>query len=515
MNRISADGFPPGRGTWQALLLLMGVSLAVKTVILVASPVITPDGPIYIAQAEAFLKGDWQKGLSLHGNMFLYPLLIAGGSFVVSDLVLAGRLLSLAFSVSTLVPLFLLSRNLFGPRVALWTGLAFAVTPGLNEYSVYVMRDPGFLCMFAWALYFALRAIEFGKIRDFSLMTAFSVLAFLFRLEGGFLLGLFPAFALLYAPVAKAGRAPLLKGALGFLVFFSICCGVVYAFAGSDLLHYNRLQEVFGFVQKPFENGLFSYNPLIKEQLEKMELLIPYGSFDNDFAEIAQEHIRLIYVVGLVACLNKVVHPLFFLALVAGLGMARTWRPGHLFLLFVSLSYLFMDFFHLLHRGFLEARFVYPALLLLLPWAGYGLEKLSRAVRKTPFPNAGFILFAVLFFLVPGVESATDVKRQMVTSKMAGEWLEQHPEMNTGVIAANNREIPFYSGRGVEFVPLPDVDADRLAEIEGTAIQHNAQLLGLVQRFRKERKDPQFEAYDLVQKFTDDKYASYIYRKKP
>ena len=94
------------------------------------------------------------------GNLFFYPLLIASLGRLGMDLFIAGRLLSLLFSVTTVVPLFLMTRRCFDFRTAWWAALAFAVSPGLNEYSVYVMRDPTFLFMFAWSVYFALQAIS-------------------------------------------------------------------------------------------------------------------------------------------------------------------------------------------------------------------------------------------------------------------------------------------------------------------------------------------------------------------
>lgn len=494
------------------LWLLLGLSLIIKISIWVQSPVITPDGPVYIAQAEEFLRGDWQKGLALNGSLFIYPLLIAGLGFLGVDLIVAGQLLSLLFSVSTVLPLFLLSRRLFDTRVAFWATLAFVVAPSLNEFSVYVMRDPGFLCFFAWAIFFALRAVEEENIRAFFLSLVFAFIAFLFRIEAFFLPFLLVLFICFQALFRRKWRTRFIKK-VGLFLLLSLLTGVLAGWAFSDrIFRFNRLGVIVSMMKMPLNKGVFGYDPRVQEELRKMEKVIPMGAVDNDFAEIARENIRLIYFIGLLANVKKVLYPAFFVACLAGLVLFRKYRNAHGLFLWLTASYLLVLYLYLLHRGFIETRYVYVPVFLLLPWVGFGIERiLTRLNRINRLPRFAPLLLVSVLFLVPGVESATEVKRQLISAKEAGLWLAVRPEINVGTLIANQREIAFYAGRGMSFVSTSSTDSEHLAQL---AQKRQAQLISVLRDRGAEPVELRIENFVQVEKFSDKRYETIIFRKQ-
>ena len=491
---------------------LIALSLLIKIGIWVQSPVITADGPVYIAQAEEFLRGNWQHGLALNGNLFIYPLLIAGLGYIGVDLFVAGRLLSLCFSVSTIIPLFLLTSCLFNRRVAFWASLAFAVAPSLNEYSVYVMRDPGFLCMFAWAVYFAVRAIDEERFRFFLFSLGFSFLSFLFRVEGFF----FPFFLVVFILGDAIGRrawlSPFFKKVVVLLILLTLGAAVSGWVFSEKLLRFNRLGNVIQMSKMPFDKGVFSYHPQVEAELRKMEAVIPQGQVDNDFAEIARENIRFIYFVGLMANVKKVLYPAFFFAALIGLIAFRGYRSSQRLFLWLIGSYLLILFLYLLHRSFLETRYVYAPVFLLLPWVGYGIERfLGWLNQKQCLPRVVPPLLIALLFAIPGVESATEVKRQFLSAKQAGEWLAAHPEINVGAIISNRREITFYAKRGLDLIFPRSIDPDYLAPL---AKQRNVELISILRERDEEPVDLSIENFVLLEKFTDRRYETFIFRKQ-
>lgn len=503
LNRLDAR-----RMVW----LLLGLSLIIKISIWVLSPVITPDGPVYIAQAEEFLRGEWQKGLALNGSLFIYPLLIAGLGLLGLDLVVAGRILSLLFSVSTVIPLFLMTQRLFNPRVAFWATLAFVVAPSLNEFSVYIMRDPGFLCMFAWTLLFALQAVAEENIRAFFLSLVFTFLAFLFRIEAFFLPFLLVFFIFGQAIYRRRWRTLFIKQ-VGVFLLLSLLTAAVAGWAFSDqLLRFNRLGLIVYMMKIPLNKGIFGYDPRVQEELRKMEKVIPMGAVDNDFAEISRENIRLIYFIGLLANVKKVLYPAFFVACLAGLVLFRNYRSSHALLVWLTIAYLLVLYLYLLHRGFIETRYVYVPVFLLLPWVGYGIERiLDRLKGVKRLPQFAPLLLVSVLFVVPGVEAATEVKRQLISAKKAGQWLAARPEINIGTLIANQREISFYAGRGMSFVSTSSTDSEHLANL---AQKRQAQLISVLRDRGAEPAELRIENFLQVEKFTDKRYETIIFRKQ-
>lgn len=489
---------------------LMALSLLIKIGIWVQSPVITADGPVYIAQAEEFLRGNWQRGLAI--NTFLYPLLIAGLGSVGVDLFVAGRLLSLCFSVSTVIPLFLLTSRLFNRRVAFWATLAFVVAPSLNEYSVYVMRDPGFLCMLAWAVYFAVRAIDEERFRFFLFSLGFAFLSFLFRVEGFFFPFLLVAFIVADTIGRRAWFSPFFKKVVVLLILLAVGAAVSGWVFSEKLLRFNRLGNVIQMSKMPFNKGVFSYHPQVEAELRKMEAVIPQGQVDNDFAEIARENIRFIYFIGLMANVKKVLYPAFFFAALIGLIAFRGYRSSQRLFLWLIGSYLLILFLYLLHRSFLETRYVYAPVFFLLPWVGCGVEQgLSWLNHARRLPRWVPPLLVAVLFAIPGVEAATDVKRQFLAAKQAGQWLAAHPEINTGAIVSNQREITFYAGRGISLIYPRSMAPDYLARL---AKQNNAELISVLRERGEDPAELNIENFVLLEKFTDRRYETFIFRKQ-
>ncbi|MDX9710687.1 MAG: glycosyltransferase family 39 protein [Trichloromonas sp.] len=503
LNRLDAR-----RMVW----LLLGLSLIIKISIWVQSPVITPDGPVYIAQAEEFLRGDWQKGLALNGSLFIYPLMIAGLGLLGADLVVAGQLLSLLFSVSTVIPLFLLTRRLFDTRAAFWATLAFVAAPSLNEFAVYVMRDPGFLCMFAWALYFSFRAVKEEDVRAFFLSLAFSFMAFLFRIEAFFLPFLLVLFIFCNALYRWQWRTRFIRQVGIFLFVLSLAISVAGWVFSDQILRFNRLGLIVSMMKMPLNKGIFGCDPRVQEELRKLEKVIPMGTVDNDFAEIARENIRLIYFIGLMANVKKVLYPAFFAACLVGLVSFRNCRSSHALLIWLTTAYLLILYLYLLHSGFIETRYVYVPVFLLLPWVGYGIERILDRLKKTKrLPQFAPLLLVSLLFVVPGVEAATEVKRQLISAKKAGQWLAARPEINVGPLIANHRETPFYSGRGMDFIETTQIDAEHLSLV---AQNNSAQLIAVLRDLGAEPAELHIENFVQVEKFADKRYETLIFRKQ-
>jgi hypothetical protein len=287
----------------------------------------------------------------------------------------------------------------------------------------------------------------------------------------------------------------------------------VVGWAFSDqLLRFNRLGLIVSMMKMPLNKGILGYDPRVQEELRKMEKVIPMGAVDNDFAEIARENIRLIYFIGLMANVKKVLYPAFFAAGLVGLVLFRTYRTPHALVLWLALAYLLILCLYLLHRGFIETRYVYVPVFLLLPWVGYGIERIfGRLNGINRLPRFAPLLLVSVLFAVPGVEAATEVKRQLISAKEAGQWLAAHPQINMGAIVSNGREVPFYAGRGMTFIESMNDEPNHLARVAG---QVDAQLISVLRDRDAEPADLHIENFVQVKKFTDKRYETIIFRKQ-
>jgi hypothetical protein len=207
-----------------------------------------------------------------------------------------------------------------------------------------------------------------------------------------------------------------------------------------------------------------------------------------------------------------VLYPVFFFAALVGLIAFRGYRSSQRLFLWLIGSYLLILFLYLLHRSFLETRYVYAPVFLLLPWVGYGFERfLGLLNQKQCLPRVVPPLLIALLFAIPGVESATEIKRQFLSAKQAGEWLAAHPEINAGAIISNRREITFYAERGMNLIFPGSIDPDYLASL---AKQSNVELISVLRERDEEPVDLRIENFVLLEKFTDRRYETFIFRKQ-
>ena len=98
---------------WLVILTGLGLRLWVY----LHTVIVNPDGALYIHQAMALYFKNWNS-LKTCGLTFLssYPVLIAGGYYLVHDWILSARLISLFFGTAMLVPLYLIRNNTLPAR---------------------------------------------------------------------------------------------------------------------------------------------------------------------------------------------------------------------------------------------------------------------------------------------------------------------------------------------------------------------------------------------------------------
>jgi len=170
--------------TKKGLYFILGFSAIIKISALIAlsDKAINNDGLLYISAAQQFASGHFKEGLALY-PMPLFSLLITAVHFVVHNWVLAGRFLSSTALLMALIPLYMLTSELFNRKAAFWACLLFSLAPEPNILAVDIIRGPIFLFLFAWTIYFAQRSIKSAKLTDLLLTVLSSYLSMFYLLS--------------------------------------------------------------------------------------------------------------------------------------------------------------------------------------------------------------------------------------------------------------------------------------------------------------------------------------------
>ncbi|MBT8351548.1 MAG: glycosyltransferase family 39 protein, partial [Deltaproteobacteria bacterium] len=264
--------------TKKGLVFILGLSAIIKVLILIdlSGKAINNDGLLYISAAQQFASGHFKEGLALY-PMPLYSFFITIVHYLISEWVLAARLISLTFLVLSIIPLYMISKDLFENRIAFWGCLAFALAPLPNSWVAYVTRGPVFIFFFAWAIYFALKAIQTERPGFFVLVAIFSWFSILLRLEGIIFIPAFFFFLVYLTIFNLQKRRSSLKGILIWIAFPGIIFGILFTAMGVEGISLNRMDQVAQILQNTVNLNFLDNYRLIYNHLKQIENIPPFS----------------------------------------------------------------------------------------------------------------------------------------------------------------------------------------------------------------------------------------------
>jgi 4-amino-4-deoxy-L-arabinose transferase-like glycosyltransferase len=126
-----------------AVLLVVVAALLLRVWSAWQSGIVNQDAAVYIHQARALHYGEWsQLGSGSMGYLSPYPALIAVFNLFAGDWIVAARLVSITFSVLTLMVFYPLARTFFARDISLLLLLIYAFNPLFVSSGVDVVKDP-------------------------------------------------------------------------------------------------------------------------------------------------------------------------------------------------------------------------------------------------------------------------------------------------------------------------------------------------------------------------------------
>jgi hypothetical protein len=142
------------------------------------------------------------------------------------------------------------------------------------------------------------------------------------------------------------------------------------------------------------------------------------------------------------------------------------------------------------------------------PWIGAGTERLFTLLRNSPkkqFLVAGSL---VLFLIIPVYKSVKPLWRQDAVIKETGEWLAKDPRFQKAKIMCNDARIPFYAGRGRDY--LGYIKSDHLFS-EQLALLEQVDLIIIETPIKKRDLLPEFKHYKKLKEFQGKKNVAILY----
>lgn len=132
---------PAARVLW----LLIAAALAIRIAAALARPPIGPDEVVYVRMAETLAAGEGLPDGDSPANLPpLLPLFTAGIAAVVRNYIVAAYIVVTVFGSLTLLPVYLLGKELAGKREGLMAAALVAVTPLFVDLSSRIYSDSVF-----------------------------------------------------------------------------------------------------------------------------------------------------------------------------------------------------------------------------------------------------------------------------------------------------------------------------------------------------------------------------------
>lgn len=448
------------------------------------NPYVTDDGTDYLRIAQNFIAG---KGLSLiPGEAFtvhlpLYPLLTGIFSkLFLNDFEFAGHFVSILSFSLTLLPLFLLSQAIYGPKTAHWSCFLYLTNGFLLIYSNLILTEPLFIFLVMTLLWLVQRILEEENPRPWQglALGMNAGLAYFTRPEGFFYY--LAGFASIFISSAKKSWLPKLRVALislipflllflPYLNFFHKTTGHLQLSGGVNLEVIRRQLDVshpgqYLEVKKQIE-GLSTD----KTRLKIHELAEKFGLWHW----IRADHFALLRSIPNTLLMRTLEFNKYFYAglgfFLMGAGFLNApWdsrRKKSEVLLILSL----LAFVPHLMVVFDQRRYL-PLCPIFLIWMGNGIEAVRNWAQKSfhlrDRTSIGIALSICLLLALPSVGY---VRRHLESSpvppehKEMGLWMKNHiPRIDEEKVASHRGFVILYSGAHLLFLPYVEKLEDLL-----------------------------------------------------
>ena len=408
-------------------------------------PAINLDGILYIRTADHLLQGDRQGAYSLYSWLF-YPWLIASVSKLTGlGLESSAHLLTAFFSALLTYTFITLVRDLGGGRTTiLIAAFVMVFQPEFNETRSSVLRDHGFWAFYLLAVLYFVRYCMHPCWRYALIWNLMIIIATLFRIEGIVFLILVPFVFLIYRDwsfLTKIKRFFQVHSlnivSLIFLFVIAICKKEQFD------VYQGRLLEPLSRLSMFREELTVGINKKI-EIVQTMLL----NSLSDEYA------FTVVLAILIIILFDKIIRamtPLYMVIFGYWIFKKKNYliKKSLCVLIWVSVLNIIILVVFILPQFFLQSRFVYPLVLILLLMIPFVLTELydKWKLSKAATSRYGWLFYILCVLLVinalEGLVSLPGYSDYYV--KDAGIWLQDNIPSDARLYT-NNAKIKYYRG---------------------------------------------------------------------
>lgn len=446
------------------LAILVIISMAVRFSLFRFHQIIEGDGVHYAALARLISREGNFLGAANEYWSNLWPVVIAFFDLFFHNLDFSGRLASTIFGSLTVIPAYLLTREIFDKRTGLVAAALVIGHPYLLKFSAFLFTESFFTFIFAITIWLGIRLIKSPKNRKIWLSLSIVIgFGFLIRPEIQIVALAFPLLAIFNGLRQRISLRPIIGGFLIFIVFvfasLSLRAILIWSYhhewhfgyakkmtinlTEGEIFYNSNEHEKF---HNKFENGQF-----VNKKPEQIKILPYLWKNRNTLIHrinINMKHIIQSYYAVLPAAKG---HPAMHIisAILAALGifwalLRKQYRWLALLLLFILVIYSIP--WTLI---FVVDRFVVPLTIIAIVFTASGLIALETAITY-PIRLSKFTKWPILpfiFIIAFSMKSATWARHvrlyDPVSFKEAGLYLKANFPQKMRILTWGPH-VPYY-----------------------------------------------------------------------
>ena len=456
---------------WKLLIVFI-LALVIRLIFLGFHSVIEEDGVGLVTIGKNLVTGNGYIGIEGDVDLVyspLYPLLVGLLSFIVRNLELAGRLISVLFGGLLVIPIYLIAKKVYNKKVALIAGLLTALYPVLVYLSDIVYAESLYFFVFFFGIYFALESLDNKKWLNYVLTGLLFGVGYWIKPEIAIAVLIFFVFSLV-----KNKKEVIVKSLVFLLIFLVVIApyiGFLYLETGKLL---SNGKSSLTFLLSKGDVGSEEYEKTFFElENEKLKRDILRKEYRNIFSYVFSDGFFKNYFKNLWEEIFKVrsIFPLVFL-LISFLGLKNfRWENKFLFLLFLY-PLLFFPMF------VIWVRYLSLIVPFLLIWMSKGVFEFGKYWKLI----IGVLVVVLLIGNVLALYSGEgDIRTEAIEHKEMGEWLKNNGYEGK-IIMGRKAWVAYYSEGKQVYLPYANYD-----ETKKYGCLNDVDLIVIDERFIKTR----------------------------
>lgn len=417
------------------ILLLFFIAFLSRLILVFTACGIANDGCSYVWLAKEIAVGNFDKVFSSILPP-LFPILIAGTSYIFQDFELSGRLISCIFGSLTVFPLFFLIKEIFDRKIAIITVLFFIVHPYLLQASGMVLTEALFYFLTTSIACISWIAIQKRRQSLFLIVGVLLSFAFLTRFEGIF-------------------WTPLVLGWIWFAKLQDITTRIRWRLVSSFFCI-----TIFILASLPYSffvsKGTEKFQICSRQQHYETTFFEPTSSTSTPFQKtLTILKSKLFYSVPRIPFFIAKAYyvaflPFLFFGLL-GRKKFNKFRIGEAYIL----SFILVRLLVLLVFAGINERFLFAFIPMALCWAGVGFWEINYYLQEK-FRNKTFyigevlishfsVVILVIILIICLTKGMLPIRQHRAVQKEVGYWLKENTKQKEFIVISQSPQEAFYA----------------------------------------------------------------------